>query len=88
MKKLLLLPLTILLFDCCDYEQVKIKGRVLSHDVTSDKYGNATYRTIINCKDGYIRERLGLRFFAVPVGDSCTLYKSSDCGCENIVNKY
>ncbi len=67
----------ILLVGCQENQRVKsdvlVKGKVLSHAVTADKYGRATYRTIIRCRGGGIVERTGLNFYAVPVDSTCTL---------------
>jgi len=62
-----------LLLTSCTKVETRIRGKVLSHAITSDKYGRATYRTIVKCTDNCIREELGLNFYVVPVGDSVTI---------------
>ncbi len=57
----------------CNCKDKLIGGFVISHVVTSDKYGNATYRTVIRCDDGYIRERTGLNFFSREINTHVNL---------------
>jgi hypothetical protein len=71
MKKLILI--LALALASCHCKTVTISGTVVSHNVTSDEYGKATYRTVITCEDGYIRERCGLSFYVVPIGQKCHL---------------
>lgn len=67
-----ILILGLLLTSCTKVEK-RIRGKVLSHAVTSDGSGNIRYTTIISCKDGYIRDKSGLTFYSVPIGDSVTI---------------
>jgi hypothetical protein len=62
--------LTVLLFtaSCTPAKQKTVQGTVLSHSVVSDRYGDRTYITIIRTDDGYIEEKTGLSYYAVPVG--------------------
>lgn len=46
------------------------KGRVLEHNVTTNFFGGRTYSTIFECEDGYIREKIGLKYYVVPIGDT------------------
>lgn len=74
MKKLIGVYIVIL-FSCNQPPSVFINGTVLSHNVTSDKWGDATYRTVIQCEDGNIVQRVGLKFYSIPVGNRCKLEK-------------
>jgi hypothetical protein len=50
------------------YRESKIvNGVVLEHGVTSDKYGNRTYITIIKTDDGFIEEKTGLNWYVTPI---------------------
>lgn len=49
-------------------EEYTVKGVIDDHNVTADRAGNRTYTTIIICDDGYIREKTGLGYYVVPVG--------------------
>ena len=62
--------LAVLLFTgCTPAERKTVQGKVLSHSVVSDRYGDRTYITIIRTDDGYIEEKIGLSYYAVPIGD-------------------
>lgn len=62
-----LLVLSLFLISC--KEPKTVQSTVLSHDITSNKYGDRTYITIVRTDDGYIEEKTGLSYYAVPVGD-------------------
>lgn len=44
---------------------------------TADQYNNVAYRTIIKCEDSVVRERTGLKFYGVPIGNQVHLVVSS-----------
>jgi hypothetical protein len=52
----------------CTHEVAYI-GTVISHNVTSDKYGDITYYTVARFDDGYIRSLEGLKYYVIKVGD-------------------
>jgi hypothetical protein len=53
------------------YRESKIvNGVVLEHGVTSDKYGNRTYITIIKTDDGFIEEKTGLNWYVTPINQN------------------
>lgn len=64
----LLILITITLFHYT--ETYTVDGVILEHNVTSNKYGERTYSTIIKCNDGYIREKVGLDYYVIPIGNS------------------
>jgi len=72
MKKILLL-LFISLFNLGCMKEIKVKATVLSHVVTSDRAGTATYRTIVKTNDGYIQELQGLKYYSIPEGETITV---------------
>lgn len=43
-------------------------GIVVSHDVSSNKYGNITYNSLVKCDDGYIRKVNDMSTYIVPIG--------------------
>ena len=49
--------------------KVTCVGTVISHNVTSDKYGDITYYTVARFDDGYIRSLEGLKYYIIKVGD-------------------
>jgi hypothetical protein len=55
------------------FKPVTVYGVVLSHTVTANRYGEATYRTVARFEDGYIRELSGLNDYVKPVGATVTL---------------
>ena len=67
MKNIILL-LIISLFSLGCVKEKEVKATVLSHVVTSDRAGSATYRTIIKTDDGYIQELIGLKYYSIPEG--------------------
>ena len=53
------------------YREGKIvNGVVLEHGVTSDKYGDRTYITIIKTNDGFIEEKTGLNWYVTPINQN------------------
>ena len=53
------------------YRESKIvNGVVLEHGVTSDKYGDRTYITIIKTDDGFIEEKTGLNWYVIPINQN------------------
>lgn len=50
------------------FKPVTVYGVVLSHTVTSNRIGEATYHTVARFEDGYIRELSGLNDYVKPVG--------------------
>jgi hypothetical protein len=70
-KYTIITALAVLLFtaSCKQAERKTVQGKVLSHSVVSDRYGDRTYITIIRTDDGYIEEKIGLSYYAVPIGD-------------------
>ena len=72
MKKILLL-LIISLFSIGCKEKVEVKATVISHVVTSNSGGAATYRTIVKTDDGYIQELTGLKYYTIPEGDKINI---------------
>jgi hypothetical protein len=71
--KVILFIITIIIA-CCIFintctHNVTYTGIVLSHNVTSDKYGNITYYTVAKFNDGYIRSLDGLEYYTVQIGD-------------------
>lgn len=63
--------LAVLLFtaSCTPAKQKTVQATILSHAVVSDEIGNRTYITIISTDDGYIEEKTGLSYYAIPVGN-------------------
>ena len=57
----------IIFFKTCTHE-VTYRGVVLSHNVTSDRAGNARYYTVARFEDGTIRSISGLKFYVIEVG--------------------
>ena len=70
MKKLVIL-LALLSISCI--HQVKMRGVVLSHAVTADRYGTRHYTTIARMEDGEIEELYGLKCYVIPVGQTLTV---------------
>jgi len=54
---------------------VKVGCRVLSHATSSDKSGNITYHTVLDCDDGWLRDEEGLRYYTLPIGSRTTVDK-------------
>ena len=52
----------------CTHEVAHI-GTVISHNVTSNRYGGITYYTVARFDDGYIRSLEGLKYYVIKVGD-------------------
>ena len=51
-------------------ESKVVNGVVLEHGVTSDKYGDRTYITIIKTDDGFIEEKTGLNWYVTPINQN------------------
>ena len=49
-------------------EHKNVKGIVVSHNVTADRYGNRTYSTLVKTEDGYVEEVTDLNAYTMPVG--------------------
>jgi hypothetical protein len=43
-----------------------VNGVVIGHELVSDKHGSRIYITIIKTDDGYIEEKTGLSWYAIP----------------------
>lgn len=71
MKKIFLA--LIVLFVSCKMVTHKIKGVVRIHEVTSDKYGTATFHTLIECEDGKIRDEKDQSYYILPIGTTCII---------------
>ena len=71
MKKILLL--IIFLFSIGCKEKVEVKATVISHVVTSNREGSATYRTIVKTDDGYVEQVIGLKYYIIPEGKRVTI---------------
>jgi hypothetical protein len=69
----------VIFFKTCTHE-VTYTGVVLSHNVTSDRAGNARYFTVARFEDGTIRSISGLKFYVVEVG--ATVHYTT-----NVINK-
>lgn len=54
------------------FKSVTVEGVVLSHTVTANRYGEATYHTIARFEDGYIRDLSGLNDYVKPIGSTVT----------------
>ena len=52
----------------CTHEVPRV-GTVISHNVTSNRYGEITYYTVARFDDGYIRSLEGLKYYVIKVGD-------------------
>ena len=48
-------------------------GIVVSHDVSSNKYGDITYNSLVKCDDGYIRKVNDMSTYIVPIGGKVTI---------------
>jgi hypothetical protein len=57
----------IIVTKTCTHEVAHI-GTVISHNITSDKYGDITYYTVARFDDGY-RSLEGLKYYVIKVGD-------------------
>ena len=63
------LLLIVVFFKTCTHE-VTYTGVVLSHNVTTDRYGDARYHTVARFEDGTIRSISGLKFYVKEVGST------------------
>ena len=48
-------------------------GIVVSHDVSSNKYGDITYNSLVKCDDGYIRRVDDMATYIAPIGGKVTI---------------
>ena len=64
----IILTISLSVYLVSKVEHKKVRGVVVSHNVTSDKYGNRTYSTLVKTEDGYIQEVTDLNVYAIPVG--------------------
>lgn len=78
MKNFILHPLTIIisliitifiLFNKFT-KKVTYKGKVLEHNIVSNKYGDIYYYTIASFEDGYVRSLSGFDYYIIPVGQT------------------
>lgn len=76
MAKLILL-ITILLYSC-ECKDIYYNAKIHSHSVTSDKHGNTTYRTVLIREDGFIVEKIGLKYYILKEG-TYTKIKTVKC---------
>jgi hypothetical protein len=53
----------------CTHE-VTCTGTVISHNVTSNRYGDITYYTVARFEDGTIRSISGLKFYVKEIGST------------------
>lgn len=59
----------IIFFKTCT-QVVTYTGVVLSHNVTSDRAGNARYFTVVRFEDGTVRSISGLNFYVKEIGET------------------
>jgi hypothetical protein len=71
MKKILLVIITLFCLGCA--KEVEVKATILDHTVTSNRYGDRTYITIVRTEDGYIRELTGLKYYTIPEGNKINI---------------
>ena len=76
-RKLTTLLLATSMFFIGCLKEEKVMATVMSHSMTSDRYGLVTYHTIVTCSDGYIRDRDELSLYVLPIGTKTenTVYK-------------
>lgn len=48
-------------------------GIVVSHDVSSNKYGHITYNSLVKCDDGYIRAVDDMNTYIMPIGSKVVI---------------
>lgn len=63
--------IVLISFGCM--QEIEVKATILDHTVTSDRYGDRTYITIVKTEDGYIQELTGLLYYTIPKGEKITL---------------
>lgn len=64
----IILTISLSVFLASKVEHKKVRGVVVSHNVTADRYGNRTYSTLVKTEDGYIQEVTDLNAYAIPAG--------------------
>lgn len=74
-----LIVILLVIFTSCECKDITINGKVNSHSVTTDRNGYATYRTVLVCDDGFIREKTGLSVYTLPIGTTYT-FTETKCG--------
>ena len=71
---LLLITLVgIIIYESVTTENKSMGAVVLEHNVTSDRYGDRTYTTIIRTDDGFLIEKEGLNYYVIPIGNRITI---------------
>jgi hypothetical protein len=60
-----LLTLSITLISC---EPRTIEGKVISHELVADRYGERIYITLIQTDNGTVEEVIGLKTYVIPIG--------------------
>jgi hypothetical protein len=61
--------LLVVIFITTCTKEIKIRGVVTQHETTSDRSGNISYYTIINCEDGKYRSKIGLYLYTKQIGE-------------------
>lgn len=54
-------------------EHIKYESRIvtiLNHSITSDKYGEPKYNTIVMYRNGNMKSLVGLEYYMRPVGET------------------
>lgn len=72
---LLFAALVLWYFSHVTIKEILVTGVVIEHNVTADRYGDRTYSTIIKTDDGYIVEKVGLAYYAKPIGSRISYNK-------------
>lgn len=65
MKHLLFIAALLGLAGCATVE-VNTTCTVAGHATASDRYGNISYYTILDCDNGYIKSMGGMRYYVIP----------------------
>jgi hypothetical protein len=76
MKKVLALVLLAATLVSCKQE-LQMKVTIISHAVTANKMGERTYSTVVRAEDGIVDEKVGLQWYAKPIGSTsiATVYR-------------
>jgi len=72
MRKIILLFTLVLIISGC-MKGTKVKATVLEHAITSDRYGDRTFTTVVKTSDGYIQELTEIEYYGIPVGKTFTI---------------
>jgi hypothetical protein len=59
----------LILFSC---KEVKRHGVIISHNVTSDRYGNPTYNSIVKMDNGEITVFSDVECYVLPINSPIT----------------